>query len=257
VARFGGFAIDLQSGELSGNGKRTRLQGQPLQLLELLLQRPGQIVTREHIRQHLWPDGTVVEFEHSVNAAVKRLRAALDDDAEKPTFIETIPRRGYRFIARVEYGAVPPPATVEEHPAPVLPSRPTAGLWNKRRFAIAAGIAVALIVSALATWRAFSARPGLSETDVILLATFVNKTGDAIFDNSLDKALEVKLTESPFLSLFPEADVRTTMRTMRHDPNERVTQELGIEVCKRRGLKAVVVPEIAAFGGRYLITLEG
>ena len=97
---------------------------------------------------------------------------------------------------------------------------------------------------------------GLAESDVILLASFVNKTGDPIFDNSLDKALEVKLTESPFLSVLPDADVRRTMRTMRHEPSERVTQELGIEICKRQGLKAVVVPEIAAFGSKYLITLE-
>jgi eukaryotic-like serine/threonine-protein kinase len=256
VTRFGGFELDLQSGELSRHGTKNRLQGQPLQLLELLLQQPGQIVTREHIRQHLWPDGTVVEFEHSVNAAVKRLRAALDDDAEKPTFIETIPRRGYRFIARVENGALPASAAVEEHVAPVLRPGPPRQLWNKSRVVVTAGVAAFLIVTTLATWRAFSARPGLTESDVILLASFVNKTGDPIFDNSLDKALEVKLTESPFLSLLPDADVRRTMGMMRHDSNERVTQELGIEICKRQGLKAVVVPEIAAFGNKYLITLE-
>ncbi len=138
----------------------------------------------------------------------------------------------------------------------MLPIGPAAKLWNKRRFVVAAGGAVFLIVAALVTWRLFFTRPALTETDVILLASFVNKTGDPIFDNSLDKALEVKLTESPFLSLLPEAQVRETIRTMRHDPNERVTPELGIEVCKRQGLKAVVVPEIAAFGSRYLITLD-
>jgi eukaryotic-like serine/threonine-protein kinase len=88
------------------------------------------------------------------------------------------------------------------------------------------------------------------------LATFVNKTGDPVFDNSLDKALEVKLGESPFLSILSEADTRATMRTMRHDPSEPVTKELGVEICKRKGLKAVVVPEITAFGNRYLITLD-
>src|SRR5215471_11294560 len=105
VARFGGFDLNLQTGELSKEGTKNRLQGQPLQLLELFLQKPGQLVTREQIRQHLWPDGTVVEFEHSVNAAIKRLREALHDDADKPTFIETIPRRGYRFIAPVSEDA--------------------------------------------------------------------------------------------------------------------------------------------------------
>jgi tetratricopeptide (TPR) repeat protein len=119
-----------------------------------------------------------------------------------------------------------------------------------------AGVAAFLIVAALAVWRVFFSRPALTESDVILLASFVNNTGDPIFDNSLDKALEVKLTESPFLSLFPDAAARETMRTMRHDPNERVTRVLGIEICKRQGLKAVVVPEIAAVGSRYLITLE-
>jgi TolB-like protein/DNA-binding winged helix-turn-helix (wHTH) protein len=102
VTRFGGFELDLQSGVLSRNGTKNRLQGQPLQLLELLLQQPDRLVTRAQIQQHLWPDGTVVEFEHSVNAAVKRLREALGDDAERPTFIETIPRKGYRLLPPVE-----------------------------------------------------------------------------------------------------------------------------------------------------------
>jgi tetratricopeptide (TPR) repeat protein len=119
-----------------------------------------------------------------------------------------------------------------------------------------AGVAAFLIVAALATWRVFFARPVLTQTDVILLASFVNKTGDPVFDNSLDKALEVKLTESPFLSLFSAADTRATMQMMRHDPNERVTPELAIEICKRQGLKAVVVPEIAVVGNTYLINLE-
>src|SRR5205807_7600524 len=181
-----------QSGDLSKNGTKNRLQGQPLQLLELLLQHPGQVVTREHIQQRLWPDGTVVEFEHSVNAAVKRLREALGDGADKPTFIETIPRRGYRFIAHVENGALSPSVAAQAHAAPVLPSGSTVELWNKRRVVVTAGVAAFLIVAALATWRVVFARPALTGTDVILLASFVNKTGDPIFDKSLDKALEVK-----------------------------------------------------------------
>jgi tetratricopeptide (TPR) repeat protein len=157
----------------------------------------------------------------------------------------------------------------EEEPAAGTASRSERGhatmaalhrLWSgrgsRRRTVVGTGILAVLAVVALASWNAYSARPRLSENDVILLATFVNKTDDPIFDNSLDKALEVKLTESPFLSVLPEADVRRTMGTMRRDPNEGVTKELGIEICKRQGIKAVVVPQIAAFGRRYLITLE-
>jgi DNA-binding winged helix-turn-helix (wHTH) protein len=249
VRRFGGFEFDPQTGIISRNGSKTRLQGQ---LLELLLRQPGAIVTREDIRQHLWPDGTVVEFEHSVNAAVKRLRAALEDDADHPTFIETIPRRGYRFIAPVEDGALPPFSA--EPPAP-----PTATARQRRNqplLVLSTLAALLVLIAAWAGWHAYSVRHRLTGNDVILVASFLNKTGDPVFDDSLDKALEVKLTESPVLSVLPEADVRATMRTMRLDPDGPVTPEVAIEVCKRQGLKAVVVPRIAAIGGEYLITLE-
>jgi eukaryotic-like serine/threonine-protein kinase len=254
--RFGAFDVDLRSGEVRKHGIRLKLQDQPFQVLALLLEHAGDVVTREELLQKLWPADTFVDFDTGLNSAIKKLRDALGDSAEEPRYIETLPRRGYRFIAPIENGDLPASATVGVHLAPVLPLRRTPRLWNKRRFVVTAGVAAILIVPALASWRVFFARPVLTETDVILLAGFVNKTGDPIFDNSLDKALEVKLTESPFLSLLPEAQVRETMRMMRHDPNERVTPELGIEICKRQGLKAVVVPEIAAFGSRYLITLD-
>lgn len=249
---FGGFELDLTSGDISNEGRKSRLQGQPLQLLELLLNNPGQIVTREQIRRHLWPDGTIVEFDHSVNAAVKRLREALDDDAEKPAFIETIPRRGYRFIAAVE--GKPPSALAE-----VRKQVPPFPLWGRafnRQVRLAIGIAAVLAVVGITAWRLALIHPGLNNTDVVLLTDFVNKTGDPVFDNSLDKALEVKLMESPFLSILPEADARATMRTMRLDPSAPITRDIGIEICKRLGLKAVMVPEIARFGNNYLITLE-
>jgi DNA-binding winged helix-turn-helix (wHTH) protein len=254
--RFGAFEVDLLSGEVYKHGIRLKLQDQPFHVLALLLEHPGEVVTREELRQKLWAADTFVDFDTGLNSAIKKLRDVLGDSAEEPRYIETLPRRGYRFIAPVQNGDLPASAAVKIHVAPVVALGRTPALWNKRRFVVAAGVAAFLIVAALVTWRVFFARPVLTETDVILLTSFVNKTGDPIFDNSLDKAIEVKLTESPFLSLFPEANVRETMRTMRHDPNERVTQELGIEICKRQGLKAVVVPEIAAFGSRYLITLE-
>ncbi len=221
----------------------------------LLLEHPGEVVTREELREKLWPADTFVDFDTSLNSAMMKLRNALGDSAEESRYIETVPRLGYRFIAPVENGARLTAAALEPQIAPVA-SHPAPRRWNKRRVAVAAGIATLLIVGTLIAWRVYFARPALSGSDVILLASFVNKTGDPIFEDSLDKALQVKLTESPFLSLFPESDVRTAMRMMRHDPSERVTQELGIEICKRQGLKAVVVPEIAAFGNTYVITLD-
>lgn len=102
LARFGVFEIDLRAGELHKNGLKVKIQDQPFQVLSLLLEHPGELVTREEVQQRLWPDGTFVDFEHSLNVAVKKLREALGDDADNPRFIETVPRRGYKFIAPVD-----------------------------------------------------------------------------------------------------------------------------------------------------------
>jgi len=98
--RFGSFELDLRSRDLRNGSTRMRLQEQPFEILRLMLERAGDVVTREELRQRLWPNGTFVDFEHSLNAAIKRLRATLGDDADAPKFVETVPRRGYRFIAR-------------------------------------------------------------------------------------------------------------------------------------------------------------
>src|SRR5512146_634098 len=97
--RFGAFELDLRAGELRKNGAKIKLQEQPLQVLGMLLERPGEAVTREELQRKLWSGDTFVDFEHSLNAAVKRLREALSDSADNPRFIETLPRHGYRFIA--------------------------------------------------------------------------------------------------------------------------------------------------------------
>jgi eukaryotic-like serine/threonine-protein kinase len=254
--RFGAYEVDLRAGELYKHGIRLKLQDQPFQVLAVLLEHPGDVVTREELQQKLWPSDTFVDFDTGLNSAIKKLRDALGDSAEEPRYIETLPRRGYRFIAHVENGGLPAPVPIEKRLATVPPIAPKPGFWNKRRIIGAAAAAALLIVAALVTWRVFFAPPALTGSDVILLASFVNKTGDPIFDNSLDKPLEVKLTESPFLSLLSQADVRATMRMMRRNPDERVTQDLGIEICKRQGLKALVVPEITAIGSTYVITLE-
>jgi TolB-like protein/DNA-binding winged helix-turn-helix (wHTH) protein/Flp pilus assembly protein TadD len=144
--RFGVFEVDFRLGHLSKAGLRVKLAGQPLQILERLLQRPGDVVTRDELRSELWPADTFVDFEHNLNSAVKRLRAALGDSADTPRFIETLPRRGYRFLVPVE--SVPdsaPSAAVPETPAPseaVLPVEaappPDRGLSMRRAASIAA-----------------------------------------------------------------------------------------------------------------------
>jgi cholera toxin transcriptional activator len=102
VVRFGVFELDLAAGELRKSGARLRLQEQPFQVLALLLQRAGDVVTREELRQKLWPADTFVDFDHSLNTAVNKLREALGDSASSPRYIETLARRGYRFIAPLQ-----------------------------------------------------------------------------------------------------------------------------------------------------------
>ncbi len=103
--RFGPFELDSRSGELRTNGTRIKLQGQPISVLEILLETPGELVTREQIRQRIWSSDTFVDFDHNLNTAIKKLRQALGDEAETPRYIETIPRYGYRFIGQVEKDA--------------------------------------------------------------------------------------------------------------------------------------------------------
>src|SRR5437868_5921530 len=106
MVHFGEFELDAAAGQLYRKGAKLRLQEQPSQILQVLLQRPGEVVTREELQQKIWPSDTFVDFDHGINNAIKRLREALGDAAETPHYIETLPRRGYRFIGKIECEAL-------------------------------------------------------------------------------------------------------------------------------------------------------
>ena len=127
--RFGAFEADATTGELRRQGVRIKLNAQPFQVLSMLLERPGELLTREEISRELWPDGTFVDYEHGVNSAVNRIREALGDTASNPRFVVTLARRGYRFVAPVERIALNegPASSLSEPPsAASLPADPTA-----------------------------------------------------------------------------------------------------------------------------------
>src|SRR6516225_3016579 len=128
MVRFATFEADLSAGELRKGGVKIKVHGQPFEVLAMLLEQPGEIVPREELKQKLWPTDTFVDFDHGVNTAIKRLREALGDSAENPRFVETIPRRGYRFIAPIEPLAASPavkPDAIEASPlARVNPDLP-------------------------------------------------------------------------------------------------------------------------------------
>jgi len=118
IIKFGVFEVDLEAGELRKSGMRQKLAGQPFQVLQLLLEHPQQVVTREQLQHYLWPDNTVVDFDLALKKVVNRVREVLGDSAENPRFIETIPRRGYRFIASVNCNG-------DARAQPGLPTRST------------------------------------------------------------------------------------------------------------------------------------
>src|SRR5579864_1952680 len=196
VFRFGSFEVDPYSVELRRAGVRVRIQKQPLQLLAVLLERTGQVVTRQELQKRLWPGDTFVDFEDGLNTAVKKLREALGDEKEHPQFIETIPRTGYRFITPVEIvdaaranGNASASTSAAEHSSSSENSSAAIALIKSRRMLwIALGTAL-LIVGGLAFWLthgwpAFSFAPRES----VLVTDFENETGEPQLDNALRTA---------------------------------------------------------------------
>src|ERR1700724_1616260 len=155
VVRFDVFEIDLRAGELRKEGRRVKLQEQPFRVLSLLVERGGEVVTREELREKLWPADTFVDFDHGLNSAVARLREALRDSAEKPRFIETIAKRGYRFIAPLEAARPTGPLSSIN---PVAHSNKGRGSHIQARIWMGATCCFALFF-ALAVWALYRPNP--------------------------------------------------------------------------------------------------
>ena len=228
--RFGAFEVDAHASELRKSGIRIPLQQQPFRVLAFLIDRAGDVVTREELRRKLWPGDTYVDFEHGLNVAIARGREALGDDADLPRFIETLPKRGYRFITPVQ--------------RPVDGARERARV-RRRRFAWATAT---LLLAAGATVGVIQRRrpPVLTDRDTILVADFVNKTGEEVFDDTLRQALTVYLEQSPFLSILSRNRVRETLKLMTQAPDSRVLGPVAREVCQRAGARVSIDGHIAA-----------
>jgi DNA-binding winged helix-turn-helix (wHTH) protein/tetratricopeptide (TPR) repeat protein len=273
IVRFGLFEVDIGEGKLTKSGIRIRLQEQPFRILVLLLDHAGQLVTRDTIRQELWSQDTFVEFDRALNTAVAKLRAALSDSAENPRFLETIPRRGYRFISPIfisptvpqpEQAApgssepIPPTSAVSisgrgpaAEPPPVVASPAT------RRWLPTVAIATALLaaVGIGLYWYQHRNPFRITTKDTVVLADFVNTTGENVFDDSLREALEIGLQQSPFVNVLSDRKVGQILKQMARSPEERLTGRTAVEVCQRANSKVTVEGSIAALGTTYLIGL--
>ncbi len=244
LARFGSFEVDFRERKLTKGGSRIRLQEQPFRILALLLERHGQLVTREEIRQQVWAQDLFVEFDAALNTAVGKLRAALNDTADNPRFLETVPRHGYRFVAPVAWSP-----EVEEPVASKPHARKRPYLWY----------AAAVIVAAAAIagfWHFRQAAPKINAEDTIVLADFVNTTGDASFDDALKTALRLSLEQSPFFKVLSDSALARTLQQMTRPTSTPLTAEVTRELCQRAGSKAYLVGSIGTLGSRYVLGLK-
>jgi len=241
---FGLYVLDSGDGTLTRDSVRVRVQEQPFQLLLLLVERAGQIVSREEIRNRLWPQNTFVEFDRSLGVAVLKVREALGDDASNPRFIETIPRRGYRFIAPVQV----------ERPVSANPARPS--LWNRKRLVwTAAGASLLAILAVAAAW-IVRLKSRIPEHAAIVIGDFANETGDAVFDGSLRRAVIIHLAQSPHVTIVPDQKLGMALQNIGRSPEEALTPALALQVCQRLKSAALVTGLIRGATQHYLVSLE-
>jgi TolB-like protein/DNA-binding winged helix-turn-helix (wHTH) protein len=257
--RFGVFEADFHAGELTKRGLRVRLQRQPFQLLAMLLEKPGELVTREELRGRLWA-GTVVDFDHGLNKAINKIREALGDSAENPRFLETVARRGYRFLADVTVIDTPadrPPETPIDAPArpedpdlgrltdagalPKRPSRPVAS----RPF----GIGLALVSAAAVSWVFYArnhASPEIRSLAVLPIESLSDDVSQDYFADGMTDALITDLGQISALRVISRTSAMTYKHV--HKPLPEIARELNVE--------AVVEGTVLRSGDRVRITAQ-
>jgi DNA-binding winged helix-turn-helix (wHTH) protein/tetratricopeptide (TPR) repeat protein len=275
---FPPFRLDAINHCVWRHGERVPLTPKTFDVLHYLVEHPGRLVTPDELLEALWEEAYV--NPEVVRNYIKQIRKALGDSPAEPTFIETVPKRGYQFIASVIDDVPPPPeaARVETEkdetkevlgspepaqsnaresaqPAAVVKPRTIPG---KRFWTITIPVAILLITALIASrsyWR--SVRAGkLTDKDAIVLADFTNKTGDAVFDDTLKQALSVSLAQSPFLNILSDAKVRSTLKLMGRSPGDPLPPDVARDLCQRTGSVAVFAGSITSLGSQYVLGLN-
>jgi TolB-like protein/DNA-binding winged helix-turn-helix (wHTH) protein len=225
--RFGIFEVDLQAGELRRQGIKVKLQQQPFEVLAMLLERPGEVVTREEIQKRLWPADTFVDFDRGLNRATNRLRESLGDEADSPRFIETLPRRGYRFIAPVakwdEGGHVAElvPAQADAVPTNGSPHSPGYDRVRLRIGFLIAIVAIALLT--LTAWFSFF-RPRAGAIESVAVLPFSNGSSDSNAEYLSDGITESLINN---LSQLPNLRVMARSTVFRYKAKDADPQKIG------------------------------
>jgi eukaryotic-like serine/threonine-protein kinase len=280
VLKFESFEVDPSLGELRKDGLRIPIQEKPLRVLATLAERQGELVTRAELQQRLWQGEAFVDFDNGLNTAVRKLRIALGDESESPRYIETIPRRGYRFLAPVErVNGATAAQTGRDASAALLPAvlesatatecDGTAAGHQRTPYLRAPRIrrnvgtivlfsaALLIGVSGFIAWIAYS-RPVMSfnSRDSVLIGDIENQTGDPRFNQALDTAFTVSLAESQHATIFPRARLASVLALMGRAPTEKITPALGREICQRENIRGLISLSITRTGEEYALSAE-
>jgi TolB-like protein/DNA-binding winged helix-turn-helix (wHTH) protein/Tfp pilus assembly protein PilF len=253
--RFGAFEADVQTGELRKQGKRIKLQDQPFQLLVMLLEAPGQVVTRDELRSKLWPQ-TTVDFDHGLNKAISKIREALGDSPEHPRFVETVARRGYRFLADVAVTRDGRAKTASDDPAyegpPAFsPTQTTthqkAGPGNLARLLF--GLGLALVVASAISWVFFHkiySSPPIRSLVVLPLENLSRDSSEDYFADGMTDALIARLAQISTLRVISRTSAMTYKNV--HRPLDRIARDLNVD--------AVVEGSVSRAGERIRVTAQ-
>jgi TolB-like protein/DNA-binding winged helix-turn-helix (wHTH) protein/Tfp pilus assembly protein PilF len=246
-ALFGPYSVDLRSGELRKFGIKVKMGEQPFQILALLLERPGEMVTREELRAKLWADDTFVDFDHGLNSAVQRLRDCLSDTAEKPLWIETVPRRGYRFIAEV-HSTAPDAQPVDAAPPPGSPM-PTTRRRNWVWISTAC-VAIVLVVGGYSAWQrhknTLMHRTGMSRIAVLPFKNLSGSSDQEYFSDGMTDEIITALGKVKSLEVLSRTSV------MRYKESGKSLPQIAAELNADQILEGAVLQS----GDRVRVTVQ-
>jgi len=261
VVRFGTYEVSLQSGEVRKAGVKIRVQQQPMKLLEILLERPGEVVTREELRSRVWADESFGDFDQAVNIAIGKLRSALGDSAENPRYIETLPKRGYRFIAQVSVVAADGRTKKSESAAGHIPGTdfglllqgagstvaPKRRQWPTRRVTV--GLTLVLSLAILAVWLIRSRGPAPTGIRSLAVLPLDNLSGDVSQDYFADGMTDELITDLAQISALRVIS-RTSVMVYKgaRKPLPQIARELNVD--------AVVEGTVLRFGDQVRITAQ-
>jgi eukaryotic-like serine/threonine-protein kinase len=273
VKSFGSFRLDTANHCLWRDAERVSITPKAYDVLCYLVENSGRLVKPDEMLEAIWAD-TYVNPE-VLRKYILEIRKALGDKTDDPQFVETVPKRGYRFIAPVCDGSEPtltaaveattssptqvtaPSSTLDDSQLGPPPSSHAAGLRKLGRFwGLGALLAAVLAVLVLGTYRRQGRGAGLTDKDTVVLAEFANTTGDPVFDDTLKTALTVSLTQSPFLNVVSDNKVATTLKLMTRPPDTKLTPDVARELCQRAGSKAYIAGSIASLGSQYVLGLK-